>query len=567
MATRLKFGATARALLALPLCAAAIAHSQPVPDAGTLLREQPKPPAVPTPPPAAPALEKPALKPEAAGPRVLVKAIRIKGNTLIAEAELLAQVQELVGRELSVGQLQNAALILIGYYAQKGYLARVFLPPQDIKNGVVEYQVIEAVRGSLKIERKGERVDAARVERFIDGRLGAGATLDLAELGEALAIVNEQPGVDAKTSLAPGKGEREVDLSVAAADRPLFAANLGANNQGTRATGALQLSAGATLNNPTGRFDALSVLTNRSAGSSFVRADYGLAVADRGLRIGANVSSLRYHLVQSDFAALNATGDADTVGLVASYPLARRTNFNLSLTGGFDYKQLVDRTVAGETGNRRVQVANVGLSGYSISTAGPLSGVLSFGAGVFAGNSDQRNAAALATDQAGRQTQGGYMKFPWNAGLLHPLGDTWTFSGTLRGQVAAKNLDSSERFSLGGASGVRGYPLGEAVGDEGWVGSAALQRPMGDQWTVGGFFDAGGIRVNHSQPAVGAAARNSYGLAAAGLTATWRAGAQTALNFTVATPLGSNPGAQANGNNADGSRRATRVWISLTSLF
>ena len=71
-------------------------------------------------------------------------------------------LRDLVGRELTVGQLQNAALVLIGYYAQKGYLARVFLPQQDIKDGVVEYQVIEAVRGSLKLENKGERVDAAR---------------------------------------------------------------------------------------------------------------------------------------------------------------------------------------------------------------------------------------------------------------------------------------------------------------------------------------------------------------------------------------------------------------------
>ena len=62
-------------------------------------------------------------------------------------------LRDLVGRELTVGQLQNAALVLIGYYAQKGYLARVFLPPQDIKDGVVEYQVIEAVRGILKRRR------------------------------------------------------------------------------------------------------------------------------------------------------------------------------------------------------------------------------------------------------------------------------------------------------------------------------------------------------------------------------------------------------------------------------
>jgi hemolysin activation/secretion protein len=34
-------------------------------------------------------------------------------------------------------------------------------------------------------------------------------------------------------------------------------------------------------------------------------------------------------------------------------------------------------------------------------------------------------------------------------------------------QFADKNLDSSEKLSLGGATGVRAYPSGEASGDEG----------------------------------------------------------------------------------------------------
>ena len=554
-------------LLCALLLPALPAGAQQPPDAGTLLRQQPpSPQAVPAKPPAIKPAP-PSATPDDSGPRILVKGFRVRGNTLIAEAELIAQMRELVGQERSLGQLQNAALVLIGYYAQKGYLARVFLPPQNIKDGVVEYQVIEGLRGSLKIDNKGERVDVARVQRFVEERLAAGAVMDLAALGEVLGILNEQPGLQVTASLAPGKGDRDVDIAIAAADQPLVSANLGASTQGPRGTGALQLSGSATLNNPTGRFDALSLLANRSQGSTFVRADYGLAVGDRGLRVGANVSALRYHLVQADFVALNARGEADTVGLTASYPLAQRTVFNLRLIGSLDQKRLVDRTVAGETGNRRVRAANVGLSGYSISAEGPLSGVLSFGAGVVTGVADQRNAAALAADQAGRQTQGGFLKATWNAGLLRALDQSWTFNATVRGQFAAKNLDSSERLSLGGPSGVRAYPAGEAAGDAGWVGSVGLQRPLGDQWTLGGFLDAGGIQVNHRQPAAGAAARNSYELAGAALTANWRPVAQTTLNFILATPLGSNPGAQANGNNSDGSRRASRLWIALTSLF
>ena len=34
-------------------------------------------------------------------------------------------------------------------------------------------------------------------------------------------------------------------------------------------------------------------------------------------------------------------------------------------------------------------------------------------------------------------------------------------------QLSSKNLDSSEKFTLGGIGGVEAYPSGEASGDEG----------------------------------------------------------------------------------------------------
>jgi len=391
--------------------------------------------------------------------------------------------------------------------------------------------------------------------------------MDLAALGEALAILNEQPGAQVTTSLAPGKGEREIDLTVAAADKPLVGYNLGLNNQGSRATGIWQASAGASLNNPSGHFDAASILVNASDGTTYGRADYSIALGDRGFRLGVNASALEYKLVQSSFSALQANGTAETAGLTASYPLARRTDFNLGVFGSVDRKRLVDRTVAGQTGNRTVQVANLGLGGYRIQAEGLLTGVQSFGVNLVAGNADQHDAAALAADQAGRRTQGSFSKVGWNLGWLRPVGDTWNFTGTVRGQFAGKNLDSSERFSLGGPSGVRGYPVAEGTGDDGWLASLNLTRPFGENWTFGGFIDAGGVTVNRTLPPGGTLTPNRYTLAAGGLTLVWRFAAQAVFSATLAAPIGNNPGAQANGTNNDGSQKATRAWLSMTAQF
>ena len=182
-------------------------QAQQAPDAGGLLRDQPKPPPVvaPKPAPAAPAA---APVPADGGPKVLVKGFRIQGATLIPAAELAEQLKDFVGQELTFRQLQRAAPALIAYYARKGYLARVVLPPQEIKDGIVNVAITEGRRGSLRIDRKeGSRVDAARVQGFVERRLGEGAAMNIAALEETLNILNDQPGVTARSSVAPGRSE------------------------------------------------------------------------------------------------------------------------------------------------------------------------------------------------------------------------------------------------------------------------------------------------------------------------------------------------------------------------
>ena len=540
------------------------------PDAGDILRQQPKPPAVaPAQPPVTPAV--PAEAEKDTGPKILVKGFRIQGAHLIPEAELAAQLKDVIGKELSFRQLRGTTFVLIAYYAQKGYLARVILPEQDIKDGIVTLQVVEGKRGSLHINSSGERIDAARVERFIDRRLANGDAMSIASLGEALNILNEQPGVAATSSLAPGKGEGDIDLLVTAVGKPLLGANLGLNNNGAAGTGELQASGGVILSNPTGRFDAASLTANVSNGTTYGRLDYSLAVGDAGLRLGANASHLYYHLTQASYSALNSTGSADTAGLTASYPVARRAEFNLSLTGSYDDKRLVDNTVAGETGNRHVTVSNIGLSGYTMGNPDSLfgSGVMSFGANLAFGNSDQRNAAALTTDSTTRKVQGSFSKVAYNAGYLRALTSNWSVNATLHGQIASKNLDSTERFNLGGPNGVRAYSVGEATGDDGWLLSLTASDKLSDALSANLFFDTGGIRLNRNTWANWNAANtnlpNTYQLSDLGAGFDWRISPTAFFSASIATPLGSNPGRDSNGHNIDGAGSHVRGWFSFNA--
>ena len=66
-----------------------------------------------------------------------------------------------------------------------------------------------------------------------------------------------------------------------------------------------------------------------------------------------------------------------------------------------------------------------------------------------------------------------------------------------------------EKFSLGGPDGVRAYPTGEALGDEGWIFSAEYRYTIpgfkiwdGDV-TMMGFWDQGHVQVFENRPTGG----------------------------------------------------------------
>jgi len=546
-------------------------YAQTAPDAGRLLQEQPKPPtASPAPAPGlAPKAPSPIKAP--AGPSFLLKGVRFSGATLLPDAELQSRISPFVGETINFAVLETLASQLTGYYLQKGYLARVVVPTQDVRDGIVEMKVVEGVRGDLRIDKKGQRVDEGRVAAFVDHRLARGDLFNVFHLDAAIGLLNEQPGVQAQSSLQQGAREAETDVVVSVADKPLWSGAAGLNNHGGRASGEIQAQGSLTLNNPTGNFDSASLLVNASEGVSYGRAEYSLAVGGGGLRIGVNASYLDYRLIQNEFAALDLKGTAQTYGINASYPLVRTPVLALYLSAGHDIKKLVDRSAALETGNREVESSTLGVAGTLLHGLVGLNTQSSFGASLHFGESDQRNAGALAQDNATRGVNGGYTKLAFNLGNQGEFSPQWSYIVALRGQFAGQNLDSAERMSLGGPSGIRAYPGGEALGDEGWLLNINLRRSLGDVARATFFYDAGGVRQNRrtwaNWNAVNPALENRYTLSGVGAGLDWFLGRNAMLSVIVATPVGSNPGRDVNGNNADGKNDSMRAWISLNAQF
>ena len=131
------------------------------------------------------------------------------------------------------------------------------------------------------------------------------------------------------------------------------------------------------------------------------------------------------------------------------------------------------------------------------------------------GKLDIESPSALAIDDATVQTNGSYRKLTFAGNRLQRLTDTDQLWLAVSGQWAQKNLDSSEKFLLGGPGGVRAYPQGEGIGDDGYLVTVELRHNFGEalQGTV--FYDSGSVKLNHTVYDINATNRRT--LAGAGL--------------------------------------------------
>ena len=538
------------------------------PDAGAL-RQQIETERGPQPLPGL-APEKPALPPALTptlGPTITVAEFRFAGNTLIPSAKLAEAVAGYLNRPLDFAQLQAAAAAVAEVYRDAGWVVRSYLPKQDVTSGIVTIQIVEAVFGKAIIENtEPTRVPAARVLAIVTAQQQAGEFLSSDAVDRALLLADDVPGVAVAGSLKPGANPGETDLALKLANKPLFTGSVTADDFGARATGAPRQVGDATLNSSVGGGELLSANLITSLGSEYGRFAATLPVGDDGVRIGANVSDLRYTLVSHDFKALDANGRSPSVGAEMSYPVIRSRMRNLYLSLSYDHKTFLNYSGGVETSRYHTNSGTAALNGNLFDNLGG-GGANAAGLALVEGNVNLDGSPNVAADAATTRTNGSYAKLRYNLSRQQVLTEEWSLYGAFSGQTANKTLDSSEKFYLGGPDAVRAYPVNEGGGTEGRLATAELRWRFLEGFTATGFYDFGRVVQNHDNRFGGGASPNGYSLQGAGLALAWASDFGLNLKGAWAHRIGDNPNPSANGNDQDGSLLTDRFWIAGSFTF
>lgn len=562
--------------------AIAVAHAQIPPDAGAQFSEQQR--LQRQTPDRLPRIERdetvrPALT-QPGGERVAIRVITFSGALqLVPETELQALLADAIGKEHDFAGLEALAQRVTDHLKARGFLlARAYLPRQDITEGRLEIAILAGRLDSgeaVKVVPGGKlamRIDPARLAAIAGAQLPAGQPAHQDDLQRALLLMNDLPGVTARAHMEPGGEPDSTRVVVDAEQGPLLTYSTSLDNSGNRYTGDLRVVASVMANDPLGIGDRAVASVTAAARSTQLAVNYSLPLWHDGLRLGVSASQLESR-TGKEFEPLDLAAESDTLGINLSYPVVRHRLRNLWLTLAVDRRRYLDTARGDPTNKRETTPASLGLSGDLLDDwvgGGLNQGGLSY----ISGELDLQLPVVAAGDAAGARRAGRYDKWTWNASRLQRLPDDWSLLIAANGQFAGKNLDSSEKFALGGPYAIRAYPGSEAQGDEGHVLTLELRHDLAadqyGQWQLAGFYDSGRIRLNKNlfPGAVNTASGdNVYRLAGYGLGLSLSKPGSHQLRLTLARAQGDNPGRSLAGKNSDGLDDRTRLWLSALLWF
>lgn len=554
--------------------------AETIPDAGQLLREQRQPgPSLPDRLPTD--REKEVVRPPLSdtGVKVLVKGFRFSGGAGIAtEAELQELVAGSIGKQMGFPELQNLAAVITNYLREKkGYpLARAYLPKQDVTAGIIEIAIIAGrIDGKVRINvKEPRRISQNMLQEIADQAIPAAGAVRMDRIERATLLMKDLPGVSAHTTLEPGETPGTTRIVINATEGPLVSGAISADNFGDRFTGAWRGTGQAAANDPFGRGDQLSLALTGAENLFQGRIAYFTPLTAAGLSLSLSYTGMYYEL-GGDFASLDANGRADTISANLSYPLLRSRNASIWGGLGFEYLLLSDETNGALTRDREIPVGNATVSGSLYDSLGG-GGLTSGSITLAAGSLDLSGvAAAQAADDAGPKTAGVFFHAGYSLARLQRLTQKLTLFASARGQLAGGNLDSSQKFILGGPGGVRAYPVGEAAGDEGhsFTLEPRLDLPFMPAWAATqlvGFLDSGWVKLHHDTWAGAidsATGKNDYWLSGGGFGLNIGKAGLYSIRATYARTLGDNPGRSTAGKDTDNRSDDDRFWLQAMVWF
>jgi len=477
---------------------------------------------------------------EPAGPRFDILEFRVEGNTVLPAEPIERSVYPFMGEKRSVDDVESARQSLEAAYRKAGFgTVVVDTPEQQIKDGVVTLQVIEAPVSRLRVVGARYYSQGRILEKV--PALAEGSVPNFKEVSTQLATVNRSLDRGVSPMLRPGKepGTTEVDLMVED-QRPLHG-SLELNNNHSPDTTSSRLLASMRYDNLWQLEHSIGVQVQVSpedtsqvkvySGSYTIPAGNGLVVLS-AIRSNSNTVA--------GVGGTTVFGKGNIYGARGIIPLEGTSSLSHNVIVGADYKDFSESVSVGANQGFNTPIHYLPFNvGYS-ATNTDKQGIWQAGGGVTFAVRGLASEESQFEDKR-YKAQSNFTILKINLARTQNLSNGLVLYGLIEGQLTDQALISNEQFVAGGVDSVRGYLESTAVGDKGMRATVELRSPnlwperLG--WLANlqtfAFADGAGLYLNDPLPGQ----QSHFNLASVGLGLRLQAKRYASVSLDLGWPL------------------------------
>lgn len=435
--------------------------------------------------------------------KLVLKKVNVFGATKLTDGEIRGAYKNQLNKQITLVDVYAIANRITKIYRNHGYiLSRAVVPQQQIKNGVVEIQVVEGFISGYSIQ--GDNFGARdQIEAFAQKMMSKG-TLTAKDLERYLLLMNDLPGMTVRSVLAPSKTVAGGADMVLVVEQKKYQGMASLDNFGNSYLGHERFTLGGQANSLFGSSDQINGTVLWAPDHNelqYYSAGIRKNVGTEGTKIGMNASytATDPSLPNALGGNLEPEGESMSLSFNAVHPFIRSRDLNVN--GGLTFDVTRNKTdyapglsTIETKDDQRIVRANGqvtyldGYAGYNAMNAMVSKGLEILGSS----EKGDSNLTRSNGDPA-------FTKFNLDASRLQRLYGPFTGLVAMSGQYSLDSLLASEQFGLGGSEFGRGYDASEVIGDHGLAGKLELayngtvQKKYLDTYQVYTFYDLGAV--------------------------------------------------------------------------
>lgn len=404
-----------------------------------------------------------------------IRDIKVEGAAYYPAADVDSYFRPLIGQTITLEDLREAAMRLEARYRKDGFfLTRVFVPPQQVKDGTLIVRVVEGHVSTITVHADDDAT-RRRLERVLQPLVGRTPT-SLTDVEGRLLTINDMPGINGMSVLRPGDELGGTDLVLTSRTRP-NRYQLSLNNASSRELGPWTYGANATINRPFDRIGALDVALSvagdlRELWSGSIRYAEPLGASGLTASIGALVGVAK---PGGRIRDLDVLSNLRSYSARLRYPLLRGRAMSLFLDAGLALNSSKTDALGARIIADRQTVAEVTLiwqqngwgDGVTTASTSLYRGINAFGA------SDRGSPLASVAN-----FDPGFTKLSWLVQRSQRLPGRFSAYASFQGQYTRDILLSGEMISFGGSTIGRAYDPSLIAGDRGIGGLIELRYDL-----------------------------------------------------------------------------------------